>query len=133
MRMLELWFGSWQFQDGSGGMDFGWPFAETYKRELDAYIAERVTQVLAERAESIPASAIEGPSGEDRRKGSAKSTFPMTTTQAAERLGVSDDTLRRWIKDLDIVPPRTRGGHYRVNEEIFRRLQKEFGRGARYR
>lgn len=58
--------------------------------------------------------------------------FPLTTSQVATRFGVSKDTVRRTLNDLCIEPPKTRGGHFRINREIFNQLKRKFDGSARY-
>jgi DNA-binding transcriptional MerR regulator len=46
----------------------------------------------------------------------------VTTTQAAEELGIPASTLRHWILKYDLRPAdRTLGGHYRWDVDDLRR------------
>lgn len=47
-----------------------------------------------------------------------------TIGQAAQQLGVSTDTLRRWESEGRILPARTLKGHRRYTREDIEALQK---------
>ena len=46
-----------------------------------------------------------------------------TIKQAAELLGVSDDTLRRWEAEGKIKPVRTKGNHRRYADDDLNRIR----------
>lgn len=46
----------------------------------------------------------------------------VTTTEAARRLGVTSQTIRRWIASGDLRAMRTRTGRYQVAAEDVERL-----------
>jgi excisionase family DNA binding protein len=52
-------------------------------------------------------------------------TSLVTTFQAAKVLGVSPDTILRWIKSGKIPARRTLGGHYRIEKRIVDGLLEE--------
>ena len=58
----------------------------------------------------------------------------LTVTEAAELLGVSADSVRRWVEDGALAAVRTYGGHFRLREAdvmAFRRQgQRAAGREA---
>lgn len=49
----------------------------------------------------------------------------LTIDQAAERLGVSKQTLRNWEKDGNILCQRTAGGHRRYREDHVNELRRK--------
>lgn len=58
----------------------------------------------------------------------------LTVTEAAGILGVSPDSVRRWVEDGALPAVRTYGGHLRFREgdvQAFRRQGQDNGRGGR--
>jgi len=95
---------------------------------------ERIMYELEAQAKILEAKVFEKKSRKRKREDEEPDSpkFPLTTAQAARKLGIHKDTLRRWLDDLGIDPPRTRGGHARINREIFKELREEFEKPARY-
>jgi DNA-binding transcriptional MerR regulator len=48
---------------------------------------------------------------------------PLSTKEAAERIGVNPNTLKSWIKTLPINPERDGAGNYRFNERALEVLE----------
>lgn len=53
-----------------------------------------------------------------------------TTGQAAQKLGVSVDTLRRWEREGKIEPERNPAGHRRYTEADLEQLRTQNGKAA---
>lgn len=51
----------------------------------------------------------------------------LAVSDAAERLGVSSSTFKRWCKRHDVVLERTPGGHRRISESVLEQLIQEIG------
>jgi excisionase family DNA binding protein len=49
----------------------------------------------------------------------------LTVTEAAERVRVSPETIRNWLKDGYLKGTRLPGGDYRVNSEDLERILKQ--------
>ena len=55
---------------------------------------------------------------------------PITTKEAARRLGVHRDSVARWIR-LGLIPAlRTPGGRYRLDPEVVERLRRQMREGG---
>ena len=61
----------------------------------------------------------------------AKNRGFLTTTQAAVLLGVSPDTILKWVKAGKISSHRTLGGHYRISPSAIELPEKDLA-GANY-
>jgi excisionase family DNA binding protein len=54
----------------------------------------------------------------------------LTVAEAAELLGVSDDTVRRWVEDGALGAVRTYGGHFRFREAEVLAFRRQGQRAA---
>jgi excisionase family DNA binding protein len=50
---------------------------------------------------------------------------PITTSEAARRLGVHRDTVARWIRLGDLPAMRTPRGQYRLDPQVIERMRRQ--------
>jgi len=55
----------------------------------------------------------------------------LTTREAAERLGVTVNALKAWIREERLPALRTPGGHHRISESDLEQFQKRLAEAAR--
>jgi excisionase family DNA binding protein len=96
---------------------------------------QRILDELKAQATMLQTKAFEK-EARKRKRGEDDSDsprFPLKTSQAAKKLGVHPDTVRRCLKKLKIISDETPGGHFRINCEVFKQLESEFKKSSRYR